>query len=367
LPLKHPESILASTRNAFLAMADNKVKVPKAVQKFMAGKEYLTTVDLEKASQQERSALLNAFYYTTPKGDQKRKEYTSLKTDADRRQWLGTWVMAAAQGKSTGWNSSEVTVTSTDGEEGEWVTEQMLAGPQYLNCPHAAKTYITTAASRPYKHNAALAEAGVLEYRYVKDKDSNARASKSTAGVKTESNLTEEEYGEVNASMQVAFETKGPPQKKLKTTTAPKKPHPVFAKLSVARKNKEKALRTIRDTAEKISTDLDKVQTTKDKLANKGWPNALQEMLQAASDKVRATVENVLSMWGKEILDATVRLPDEMSGKESQLHESQVQVIEDMIKEIDTKTVEFDSTRKRMESEHKSFCTGTLADMLKIS
>ena len=244
------------------------VRVPKAVSKFVANLGPTPNIDLNKASQKERTSLLNALYYETPKDDPKRKEYNSLKSQADKQKWLSTWVLAASQGKSMGWNSAEVSTTSTEMTTGVWVTQSMLASPQYFNNEEIAAIFVKTAPSRPYKNSVALAEAGVLEYYYELDSDKNARQVKSAAGVESKAELSAEEYDEISASMQVGFE-KGPPAKKPKGI--PKKVHPVFAKLSVGKRFKEKALKMLRESVDKIMADLDKVQNTKDKLAKKGW------------------------------------------------------------------------------------------------
>jgi len=349
-------------------MSGDTAKVPKAVLKLAASQpKDATTIDLESATQKERTAVLNAFYYTTPKGDPKRKEYTDLNSDAERRQWLGTWAMAASQGKSKGWNSSTVSTKSREKESEVWLTKEMLASSQYLNSTAHADIYVKTATARAFKDNTALADAGVLEYLYVQNAEIRERERTSTAGVKTEADLTAEEYDEVAASMQQALEVKGPPAKKAKTTTPKKFPHQVWAKLTAAKRGKDQALRKIKEHSDKILVDLDRVDGVSEKLAKKGWPKALQDMLQSSAEKVRTSCEANATMWGKEIMDAVVRLPGDLSGKEHQLEENQVRGIEAIITDIDTKTAELDKARKALESEHKAFCSGTLADMVKIS
>ena len=49
------------------------------------------------------------------------------------------------------------------------------------------------------------------------------------------------------------------------------------------------------------------------------------------------------------------------------MHENHVLEIEATIKELEGKTAEVDDMRKKLDSDHKAFCTGTLADMVKIS
>ena len=346
-------------------MVDAKARVPKAVSKYVAA-QGVSDVDLEQASQKDRTALLNAFYYSVPKDDPRMQEYLALKTSVEKRRWLSTWVMAAAQGKCTGWNSSSVSVSAVERSTGEWVTESMLAISAYLNSPEHAQIYIQKAKSRAYKGNSSLAEAGVMEYFYAKDHDISERSSTSTAGVKTKADLTAEEYDEIGASMQLGLERTEAPAKKPKTAT-PKHTHPVFAKLYAAKKCKDKALKMMRDSADKVCSDLDKVKVTKAKLANKGWPAALQDMLQTASDKVRASCESNTAWWGAEVVVAAIRLPGSLTGKELHVHENHVLEIEATINELEGKTAEVDDMRKKLDSDHKAFCTGTLADMVKIS
>ena len=102
---------------------------------------------------------------------EKDAEYRALQTDAERRQFLIDYILDPESCcKRIGTNSTSRSTNRRETSKVEWLTEEQLAGPKYLNSAAHAKIAIKSMRERPHKTNAGLRAAGVKEYEYFKEK-----------------------------------------------------------------------------------------------------------------------------------------------------------------------------------------------------
>ena len=75
----------------------------------------------------------------------------------------------------------------------------------------------------------------------------------------------------------------------------------------------------------------------------------------------------MLADWSNASIQEQQALPLGVTGKEENLESKVVEQIEGMIEAMDKETAQYELAKKGLDTQHKKFCTGPLADTIKIS
>lgn len=225
---------------------------------------------------------------------------------------------------------------------------------------------------RPFKRSEALAKSGVEEYEFTLEEIEHMRDNSFEAAVECRATLDPEHYDAVKSAMDADLNDMAKPAAKKgghssKKATPPPKPHEIFARFRLAKQGCTSALNSVKAAADKVTSELAQVASVKDRLIKKGWPHSLGDHLSQEASKVEAAAEEYKKFWADESLLDQVKLPDGVSGKEADLPNDQVVVIEDAIKKTTHRTSTYIEKKKKLDGHLRTFVTGPLAGSIKIS
>ena len=74
-----------------------------------------------------------------------------------------------------------------------------------------------------------------------------------------------------------------------------------------------------------------------------------------------------LDVWTKASLKEPVGLPMGVKANDKEPEAEVASEIKEKVKCLDEETLTYETTHKQLTAKHKQFCTGTLADIVKIS
>ena len=119
--------------------------------------------------------------------------YKALKTDAERRDWLASFIIDSSCGSCEATASTTVSKSNVEQGEGQWVTESQLAGPLFLNDAQHATVTVKRLISRPHE-DPELAADDVKQYWYVKETVQVGTSVNDAVTARTTAELSAEDY-----------------------------------------------------------------------------------------------------------------------------------------------------------------------------
>ena len=294
-------------------------------------------------------------------------EYKKLTDDLQRRSFLAAFILDPASGGCSVTNETSRAVINKKGSQEVWITEDELGGPKYLNNKQHAAILAPSLETRPHE-SPALAAAKIKQYKYHIAIDEKTQIEKSKVSVKADSELTPEQYLEVQADM--AKETapvawagsatdvpdRGKRQKKGEHSGAPKPPKPgeeeveadpvVVARLK-AKEGRDKALKECKTAHDKLHRELQEVQTVEKKLELKipEWGNGPLVFLKEKTKEQNIAVDSLFAIW------LSAKGEDTTNTSKEDLEKATAMVTE---------------SRINIEADYKQYCKETLSSFAKL-
>ena len=121
--------------------------------------------------------------------------YKTCEGDTQRRLWLAQFVMDPNCCSKEGFNESAAFLLNKTREAVEWLTQEQLEGPNYINSKQHVQLLIDKKVfpERPHEIQA-LADIGVKQYEYSKSKVIKEGGTEQRNGTRASSSLTNEQY-----------------------------------------------------------------------------------------------------------------------------------------------------------------------------
>ena len=191
----------ASSQRRFSATASMAPKIaqgalPKAAQEF---KEMILalggSVDADgvaKACPKQRNKAAVAM--KTLMNEESKTTCSALGSDEARHQWIADYLLDPKVITCKGTNT--IARRSEAGTKAKivWLTMSELGGPMYMNSQAEAKIAITSMKSRPHATNAALATAGILQYRHEVIKEVSNQMKEEKVEAEAEAAMDQESF-----------------------------------------------------------------------------------------------------------------------------------------------------------------------------
>eukprot|EP00959_Pyramimonas_sp_CCMP1952_P076513 1598789-Pyramimonas_sp.AAC.1 len=287
-------------------------------------------------------------------------KYQKMTDDLEKRRWLAAFMVDPECGITTIANTVEREVYDDEMEEDEWVTEDQLGGPLYLNNPRHASIAVRTMISRPFKGNQALQEEGVKQYNYTKYKTLHGKRTSKKATLETKAEMEPEDVQNVREHMQDAevvtprpdARRGGPGNKRRRTQPGDPRPDPQPVDMTPRKKAKKEAIekfetatKTTKTYHDKVSRELGMVALVKQKLERKGWGEAPINFLTTQTATQVTECESLFKTWAE--------------AKNVTLADLSTEAIEQ-------ETVKLESAKKALEDSYTAYRKNVLADFQSI-
>eukprot|EP00959_Pyramimonas_sp_CCMP1952_P283168 5919017-Pyramimonas_sp.AAC.1 len=138
-------------------------------------------------------SLFSAYGYTLKTNAPALYERYDKGGDVERRQWLTRFIMDASSGGHQGKATVSVNQSTKHVADEEWLTEEQLASPLYMNSKHHASIIIHCLEERPHRMKA-LADLGVREYKYSKEILRRVNGREEKTEIAAVADMTEGDY-----------------------------------------------------------------------------------------------------------------------------------------------------------------------------
>eukprot|EP00959_Pyramimonas_sp_CCMP1952_P461413 9481530-Pyramimonas_sp.AAC.4 len=187
----------------------------------------------------------------------------------------------------------------------------MLEGPMYFNDAKVAKIAIKSMQSRPHKGNASLREAGILEFKFVRDKKKRQKTLEEGVSAEQTCEIDDpEDYVAVRNHMaDSANPGKSnpadviPPKRKRTGPGArdpPLPPNPEEAKLKELRAEATKSMQGMKSTFDRIQRDLSEVAVIEGRLKARKWNSeGPLAYLRAETEKITELNGQLFAAWAE--------------------------------------------------------------------
>jgi hypothetical protein len=262
---------------------------------------------LGKLDPKQRSTAFSVLGTTLKRmGAQYHDPYKALVSDEERRQHLANFLMCPENGTCSGYNETSRSEKKRKLSQGEWITEEELSGPLYLNSKVNAALAVNDLTQRPHELPS-LAKKGVKQYEFFKNKVINEIGTESKVGIKVESDLTGEEYAEVKSCLDSDKPSAAPPPKKTTRKPTPTKPAKDLEtvklegesteNIRVAKAKLNKVQSQLKTLHARMSKELDQVVHVEERLKAKSWGDGPVEYLRKSTVCQRQLADQVLQKW----------------------------------------------------------------------
>ena len=204
---------------------------------------------------------------------EQKAQHAKLSRD-EKRRWLLQWVIDPETCSREGFNRSVAYNSDENISDAQWITNEQLAGPHYLNS--LAHAEIITAAGdleeQPSRYPS-LASKGIKEYRVATEILRSLQGAKSESGVSASSELKSSEYVEAKASIDNGF---GKPAARRATKQEKPAEGPLAKEVKDTLAKRSSLLRQMKRAIDAYDTQMDCVRDVQiPKLGGKGFPDAM--------------------------------------------------------------------------------------------
>lgn len=273
-------------------------KVPKAVlraREALAEQGIGVTPDKIKnhIKGKELNNLANCFRQSM--SDNAKQQYKALAKDDEKRAWLAQYILDPAFATCEGFNMTTAFTKQEQRDDEQWVTEEMLQGPAFLNSAEHARIAIKDLESRPHELGALAAE-GVKQYKFSWSVLRRSSGVKDEAGTSAHSELTEKEYAEVSADIGRNYNK--PVKRK---AIAMKEPESEEAKRLKSAKNiRGTAIRKCKSLIDKAASECGNTERDLEKMKLKGYPDTMTEWFMAKIGEFKAHLNVTQKVYAEE-------------------------------------------------------------------
>ena len=280
-------------------------KVPKAVQaaRDFLGDSAITGAAIAQLPSKTCNSLGVAFRASLSEPD--RIKYSQLTTHESRREWIAQFVGDPNLGKKQGYNTFEALDSRKSIEDEEFLTEEQIASSAWLNSAANAKVLCESGElpSRPSRFKC-LADQGVKEYRFTREKMEKMTGWTQKAGVDNRSDMTKEEYQAVALSIteNISNDSTATVKKRKVMPTKTKEAESEDSKrLRAAIALRAGTLRKLKVQNDKVDKELRDSGALVTKLAAKGYPSQMGTFFQSQIDVVAKVCEENVSFYATEM------------------------------------------------------------------
>ena len=259
-----------------------------------------------------------------------KKRYKELKTDEERREWLVYYLIDPKSAVNTGFNKTTAFDEEANKRNEQWITEEQMSGPNYLNSASHAKIVCDSKVFDVQDHEiAALANAGVKQHLFSWSRLERTTGFRKEAGIEATAELTADEYTQMRDHMdQQRLE---PQAKKAKTT--PKVVSEEEKQNRIANTAKSAGLRKLKQQIDNVTKELDKLENDAATLPNRGYPKELHMFYDGKIKEMRAKVEGHHNTYSEHVVKETKMETEEAKALATELETS--------LTNLDTAAAEF--------------------------
>ena len=277
-------------------------KVPKPVldvREKLAGMEINADTLKNNLSKADLNKLGNNF--RSRMNTEARNAYNKLITDEQRRARLAQYVIDPASANCTGTNETKVHASKEQRDDAGWLHECQIAGPNYMNDKELAHLLCESGEleSRASEYPC-FANKGLTQYWFSMTMLRSVAGQTDTASVQATSELTEQEYEEVKASMQINIGTRSSSSNKRKTTA--KEPESAEKKKREMESFKQAQMRKLKALTDKVHNEVAKLTADIPSLSAKGYPEAMQEWCVASLVGIKDSMKRAQDAYNEEIV-----------------------------------------------------------------
>jgi len=243
------------------------------------------------------------------------QQYQALKSELEKRQWLAAFILDPAAGCSK--VSNTVKRTTYERNEGvqEWLTEEQLAGPSYLNSTRHASIAKESMDSRRFSGNEAMAKEGIMQYNWTKYVTTQGKGMQESAELQTIADLEPEDVSGVREALgnkemvvvQDNLKRPGPggrqgKGKRLALKLEDKEETPLSAEgqaKNAAVETWETSLKQAKSYYDKLTKELGLVTLVKQKLATRGWGQGPIDYLNNTTEAQTQESTTLFEAWAE--------------------------------------------------------------------
>ena len=260
--------------------------------------EGLGPLDLEKIDKKTLNNVANNF--RNQMSAPVKAEYTKLKSDEERKQWLSHYIIDPETAVHQGYNKVEVVNSKMDKNKVAWLTESQLGGPMYLNDVGHAKILVDAKSFREQEHETpALAAAGVKQYEFSWAILEKSTGVVRTAGVSSTSELTASEAVAIGNDMEAKMGE--PVANTQKVEKQKKEPTAEEKALKQTKTVRTTMLRKLKQKIDKTNIECDNHVLTGEALTGKGYPADTAVFLNTKIAILRKAAEDAQAKYGVEV------------------------------------------------------------------
>ncbi|CAK0848774.1 unnamed protein product, partial [Prorocentrum cordatum] len=240
------------------------------------------------------------------------KDTTGRASIERKREWLTKFIIDPTSGGCSA--GQDTTVGSRDESESltEWLTEEQLGGPMYLNSPLHASIIVKSLDCRPHR-NGLLAEAGVREYKFSKEILREIEFKNNSSSVSSSVDVNADTYKQIQGAMmgqaissalplsdgaagESEKEKKDRERKERAAAKAEKEKqeaqqNPMKAKVDEAKKLLDEQIKKAKAWARSVDDELREIPGYQLKLQRKGFPQSMGDYLAEQGNQHRLSME----------------------------------------------------------------------------
>ena len=147
--------------------------------------------------------------------DKDAKQRYQNASPAERREWVAFYAIDPKTATASGYNKQFVFTGESTDRNVQWVTEEMMAGPMFLNSKEQARTVVKANILNEKPHELeCLAAEGIKMYEFSWERLKATTGWKKEAGAELHTDLMPEEYSDVVGNMESSSATMTPSKKR---------------------------------------------------------------------------------------------------------------------------------------------------------
>lgn len=317
-------------------------KIPKSVLRIRdkmesLGKPVTAATLREVLDKKEFNNIANVFRQSM--STSAREEYKKVARDDERRAWIAQYIIDPGFASVEGFNVTTAFNKQTAKEEEQWLTQEQLASPVYLNSITHAEAIIKELESRPHEYKV-LADQGVLQYKFTMTSTQKEHGVVEENGTRATAELKENEYAEVTKDITSNY------SRPAKRKAPPKEAESEEVKrMRCARQLRATTVRKCKALIDKSALDVSVCETNLAKLQAKGYPGAMTEWYEQKVVQFKESMVQAQAAYSKEATKVDIQ-PE--------------------LADIEASTRDIDSALQQLDQQYKAFKDSVFCDVKKL-